>query len=267
MSRKLMSIFVVFFAIVICGCSTVSPEFGGDGISPSSRGKMKSDFVGWKFKADNGVELMVREYIPSWVPWKIPLVVYLHGAGQNGFDNESQLDDSVGSIHSFMQGRDDYKAVILAPQCPIGVYWRDEAVLEALKELISKVSEDTACVDPDRICVTGFSMGGDATWQLALRWPELMTTIVPVCGGPLVSMESDVPNIPANMSDLNIWAFNNFDDGVVRPNYAKGIFGSLWSMDNGDHLNFTEYVEGGHSPKAVYSNRNILIWMMSVKRR
>ena len=236
-------------------------------IYPSSKSTLEDEFRGFRYTAPNGVELMAREYIPELGQRKVPLIVYLHGAGQNGNDNESQLDDSVGCIHAFMQGRDDYKAVILAPQCPVGVYWRDPDVLDALKSLIEKIVDGSPFIDDNRICVTGFSMGGDASWKLGLAYPDLMTTLVPVCGGPLASMEPDIPDVPSEMADLNIWAFNNYNDGTVRPNYAKRVFAQLWGMSDGDHLNFTEYLEGGHSPKQVYSDRNVLIWIINASRR
>ena len=250
--------------LVLCGCVTTSIN---NSVIPASSTVLKQKFSEVKYTASNDVNMMIRVYYPDISgPRTFPLIVYLHGAGQNGFDNEKQLDDSVGCLYSFTYDREDYKSVILIPQCPDGVYWRDEDMLEALKELIETFS-DHPLIDKDRIYITGFSMGGDASWKLALNYPELMSTIIPVCGGPLTSMEPDIPNVPTGMENLNIWAFNNFDDGVVRPSYSKRIFGELWTISDGEHLNFTEYISGGHNPKQVYTNRDILIWMLSTKRR
>lgn len=249
-------------AVVVCGCTT----FNGS-VIPTDAQTLKSKFIKGEFKASNGVVMQVRTYLPEMTtPRKFPLLVYLHGAGQNGDDNTSQLDDSVGCLYSFTFDREEYKAVIVVPQCPAGVYWRNEEMLEALKELVEYYVDNPA-IDEDRIYITGFSMGGDASWKLALAYPDLMSTIVPVCGGPLASMEPDIPDVPDEMADLNIWAFNNFNDGVVRPNYSKRIFAKLWDLSDGDHLNFTEYLEGSHNAKQVYKDRNILIWMLSTKRR
>jgi len=253
----------MLLSTLLCGC--VGFNFDGT-VYPTSRDVLKSEFREFQYSATNGVKMMVREYIPDIVQHKVPLIIYLHGAGQNGADNESQLDDSVGCIHSFMQGRDDYKSVILVPQCPAGVYWRDRSMLLSLKDLIEKVLRDSPFIDEDRVCITGFSMGGDASWKLGLEYPELMTTLVPVCGGPLANMEPDIPNVPESMAYLNVWAFNNYNDSVVRPNYSKRIFAKLWDITDGDNLNFTEYLEGGHSPNQVYQDRNVLIWIVNSKR-
>ena len=260
---KKLLLAVALLAALLSGCTT----FNGT-VYPTSSAVLKTEFGQYAYEAQNGVTMQVRTFVPSIDAMKkIPLVVYLHGAGQNGSDNERQLDDAVGCLHSFSAERDDYKAAILVPQCPEGVYWRDPQMLEALVNLIEDFKEASPFVDEDRIYVTGFSMGGDATWKLALEDPTLMSTAMPVCGGPLASMEPDIPDIPDEMADINIWAFNNFDDGVVRPNYAKRIFAVLWNLSDGDHLNFTENVDGGHNAKSVYTNHNVLIWLFNTRRR
>ena len=256
---------IPMFLLILSSCiGCVS--FDGS-VIPATSMRLKEEFSPAVYEAPNGVSLATRTYYPSMdSPRKFPLIVYLHGAGQNGSDNEKQLDDGVGCLYSFTADRDDYKSVILAPQCPANVYWRDEDILEALKSLIEHYAEHPY-IDEDRVLITGFSMGGDASWKLALAYPTLMTTIVPVCGGPLASMEPDIPDVPSEMVDLNIWAFNNFDDGVVRPAYSKRIFGQLWSISDGENLNFTERVSGGHNAKYVYQDRDVLIWMLSTRRR
>ena len=263
MRRSIVGKFIACFilSLVCAGCIT---SFDGT-IIPSSTSTLKTEFSPSTYKASNGVTLMVRTYYPELEARKFPLIVYLHGAGQNGSDNEQQLDDSVGCLYAFSHDRDDYKAVILVPQCPAGVYWRDEGPLEALIELIETTAQHEL-IDEDRIYITGFSMGGDASWKIALAKPNMPTTIIPVCGGPLVSMEPDIPDVPDEMTSLNIWAFNNFDDGVVRPTYSKRIMSKIWESDPKETHNFTEFVSGGHNPKQVYRNRDVLIWMMSTKR-
>lgn len=248
--------------VAITGCIT---SLDGT-IIPASSATLEHEMMEGVYKAPNDVQMTFRVYIPNdAMPNSIPLIVYLHGAGQNGDDNKRQLDGGVGCLYSFTSCRDDYKSMIAVPQCPTGVYWRDDDMLEALKDFIIAMAENPV-VDKDRIYITGFSMGGDASWKLALNYPDLMTTIVPVCGGPLASMEPDIPDVPAEMTSLNIWAFNNFDDGVVRPAYSKRIFGELWSESDSEHLNFTLNVSGGHNGEKVFKNRDVWIWMLSTRK-
>lgn len=233
---------------------------------PASSSEMKSKFSEAKYVAENGVAMMFRYFVPPvGEHQKVPLIIYLHGAGQNGDDNICQLDRGVGCLYSFMKGREDYQAILVAPQCPVGVYWRNEDVLEALKQMIEYFAKHSY-VDETRIYITGFSMGGDAAWQLALKYPFLMTTIIPVCGGPMVNMKQEIPHVPTAMVDLNIWAFNNFDDPIVRPNFSKCVISQLWIFNDADNINFTENISGGHNGEAVFRNRDVWIWMFSTHR-
>jgi len=109
-------------------------------------------------------------------------------------------------------------------------------------------------------------MGGDASWKLALKIPSKISTIMPICGGPLESMEPDRPDVPEDIAKVNIWAFNNFDDAIVRPNYSKYMFSKIWSYDINDNLNFTENIDGGHDATDVYRNRKYMIWLLSTKK-
>ena len=259
MTKTLLTIVLCF---TIAGC--IAPA--DDKIVPTPSSKLEHEMAKGTYKASNGMQMAFRVYIPSHAALSsIPLVVYLHGAGQNGYDNRRQLDKNVGCLHSFIVDNDSYKSMIAIPQCPAGIYWRDGRMLEALRDFILALAKNPI-VDKDRIYITGFSMGGDAAWKLALNYPDLMATIVPVCGGPLESMEPDIPNVPIEMASLNIWAFNNIDDTVVCPTYSKRIFSDLWRRNASNKLNFTINISGGHSAEKIYENKDILTWMMSTRK-
>ena len=160
-----------------------------------------------------------------------------------------------------------YDSIVIAPQCPTNMYWRDEKALDALKDFIDYVIDTCPGADPWRIHMTGFSMGGDGTWKMALNNPETFASIVPVCGGPLASMEPDNPEIRYELCNVNIWAFNSFDDQLVGPAYAKKIMSQIWNWVPEDNSkNFTLFPHGGHSSEKAYSDRDVLIWMLSQSR-
>lgn len=53
---------------------------------------------------------------------KYPLVLFLHGAGERGNDNERQLTHG-GQMFLNPVNREKYPAFVLVPQCPAGSYW------------------------------------------------------------------------------------------------------------------------------------------------
>jgi predicted peptidase len=194
----------------------------------------------------------------------VPLVVFLHGGGQRGSDNVRQLNEcDVGHVVSY--ALDYRKAAVLIPQCPSGVEWVDENMVGVLTRLISAVmSDNSLCVNPDRVYIAGFSMGGYGTWKLLLEKPEMFAAAVPVCGGPLSTRPRDIPVVPDATKSVSVWAFNNYDDDVVQNVYSKNVMSALWSGETSDSR-YTELREG-HSDEYVFSDFAVMRWLFSKRR-
>src|SRR6266705_2976151 len=104
-----------------------------------------------------------------------PLVLFLHGAGERG--TNLQRVAIHGPPKLVKQGK-EFPFIIIAPQCPEGDRWHDDALLELLDHAIREYA-----VDKNRVYLTGLSMGGFGTWKLAVAHPELFAAIVPICDG------------------------------------------------------------------------------------
>jgi predicted peptidase len=118
---------------------------------------------------------------------KIPLVIFLHGSGERGNDNEAQLK---WGVMNFASDEDmiHYPAFVIAPQCPSNMSWsnfnRDRnstqmsllpsptKPMQLLIELIDKLKK-TLRIDTTRIYITGLSMGGFGTYDAIMRYPKL----------------------------------------------------------------------------------------------
>ena len=93
-----------------------------------------------------------------------PLIIYLHGAGERGQNEEHLYKHGIPKL--IREGR-EFPAIILSPQCPGDFVWNN--VVRELKEMIDKVVEQFE-VKPDRISITGSSMGGFGTFEMALTY-------------------------------------------------------------------------------------------------
>src|SRR6056297_2771582 len=84
----------------------------------------KSDLVDFPAKSDNGTEIGCRLLRPETVEAdrRYPLVVFLHGAGERGDDNDAQLKHGVAEFH---RRRETNPCFLLAPQCPTEQRWVD----------------------------------------------------------------------------------------------------------------------------------------------
>ena len=110
------------------------------------------------------------------------LVICLHGHSACGSDNERQLrkEGVRGSTRFFMQSGSG--AIILAPQCPEDLKWRNGRMIETLRDLISLYEDQ---VDKSRIYILGDSLGGGGTWAMAAAYPGLFAAAMPAVSIPV----------------------------------------------------------------------------------
>lgn len=111
---------------------------------------------------------------------KMPLLVFLHGAGERG-NGTDQLDRvKKHGIPQYISNGAEYPAYVLCPQCPENMIWNN--IVFSLKSLIDNIVEQYN-IDTDRICITGISMGGYGTWEMGILYPDYFSAIAPICGG------------------------------------------------------------------------------------
>lgn len=110
----------------------------------------------------------------------LPLLIYLHGAGERGRNFDHIYRHGIPKL--IKQGL-DINAVVLFPQCPAGFIWNN--MVKELKTIIDSVVEEYG-IQKDRIVLTGSSMGGYGTWEMAMCYPEMFAAIAPVAGGGVV---------------------------------------------------------------------------------
>lgn len=203
---------------------------------------------------------------------KYPLVIFLHGAGERGSDNEAQLKWGVMAFATD-EMMTMHPAIVVAPQCPVGISWSNvsranssrtmtlkddpskpmQLVRELIQQLIKK-----APVDPNRIYITGLSMGGFGTFDAIERYPDLFAAAMPVCGGGDTSRAASIAHIP-------IWIVHGSEDATVNPVYSVDMLQAL--MNAGAHPGFTMVPETGHfSWLAAYNNKLAIEWMFRQRK-
>lgn len=180
---------------------------------------------------------------------KNPLLIHLNGAGSRG--------DSIApcvNTQSVVNGPKvfpSYPFLTVVPLCSTDT-WHD--LWEHLEELVRFLA-DQPYVDRKRIYLTGGSMGGYATWQLAMSMPEYFAAIAPVCGGGMYWNARRIVNIP-------IWAFHGGKDPVVFPEESQKMVDAV--NKRGGNARLTVYPENGHDAWTdTYSNPELYRWFLS----
>jgi len=178
-----------------------------------------------------------------------PLLMFLHGAGERG-DN-LELVKVHGPAKLIEQGR-DYPFIVVSPQCPAGQWWTEKT--DTLMALLDEI-ESKYAVDPDRIYLTGLSMGGFGTWTLATRHPERFAAIAPICGGGDWYLADRLKNVP-------VWAFHGAQDSVVPLVLSETMVQAVEKV--GGNAKLTVYPEANHdSWTATYDNPELYDWLLS----
>ena len=179
-----------------------------------------------------------------------PLVLFLHGLGERGKNLE--LVKKHGLAKAIEQGT-RYPFIVVSPQCPDDEWWN----VLALEALLDHVAEKYR-VDPDRIYVTGLSMGGYGTWALAQRHPERYAAVVPICGGGEVRHAPELRNLP-------LWAFHGAKDFTVPLKRSQEMIDAIKAAGGSPQL--TIYPEGGHNVwDETYAKPELWTWLLAQKR-
>jgi poly(3-hydroxybutyrate) depolymerase len=117
-----------------------------------------------------------------------PLVVALHGAGSNhrhmlrrvfGLDNRPGETDEEASRNELPFP--EVPAIVVAPYGRGEVMGYDGLGEQDVLRVIADVRRAYE-IAPDRVSLTGLSMGGGGTWTIGLHHPELFAALAPVCG-------------------------------------------------------------------------------------
>jgi predicted peptidase len=217
---------------------------------------------------DKGDTLNYRMLYPDYDTLrKYPLVIFLHGSGERGNDNDAQLKWGVINFATD-EMMVKHPAIVIAPQCPDEMSWSNfsrsnnntmmtlqpqpskpmQLVMELIRQLIKNMPVDT-----NRIYITGLSMGGYGTYDAIERYPNLFAAAMPVCGGGDVSKAATIAHIP-------IWIFHGAEDAAVNPIYSLDMAQALTKA--GAHPGLTMYPETGHfSWLAAYSDMNAMEWL------
>ena len=202
---------------------------------------------------------------------RYPLVIFLHGAGERGDDNLSQLK-YLPTWMAEAKARQAFPCFVLAPQCRDDQKWADVdwdavestpqsptpsvdmlAVIAALEDTLRREP-----VDPSRIYLTGLSMGGYGSWDLAARMPDRFAAVLPICGG------GDEATA-AKIKDLPIWCFHGDADTAVRVERSRTMIEALRAA--GGTPKYSELPGVGHdSWTPAYRDPDVLAWLFAQKK-
>lgn len=218
----------------------------------------------------------------EWIPYRLfvpksydaakkyPMILFLHGAGERGNDNEAQL------VHAEVLGlvADEAAAArrscfLVAPQCPAGHRWvevpwnqkkphhtpvQPSVPMRLTLELLDSLEKEFS-IDPARRYLTGLSMGGYGSFDACLRRPGYFAAAVPICGGADDSRAKE-------MVGTSFWIFHGGNDSVVPVGRSRSIYHLLKAA--GGNAKYTEYPGIDHNAwTKAYQEPGLAEWLFA----
>ena len=199
-----------------------------------------------------------------------PVHLFLHGAGERGNDNVSQLVHG-GKLFLKKENREQYNSWVIFPQAQKNDWWGykepykfDYNVKESkAMSLVVKLMDDFTQrkdVNPNKVFVSGLSMGGMGTFVILNLRPEMFAAATPICG------DGD-PSLVSNYSKkVPVWIFHGSDDTVVSPKKSLKMAKAI--IENGGSPKITFYENVGHdSWNNAFAEKNFLKWIHSKSKK
>jgi pimeloyl-ACP methyl ester carboxylesterase len=179
-----------------------------------------------------------------------PLLFFLHGKGELGSDLKKVRIHGPPKI---VAAGDELPFVVVSPQSPqIGWNVRE---LNALLDEVMKLHR----IDPDRVYLTGLSMGGSGTWEFAAAYPDRFAAIVPICG-------KGEPDDAGKLKGIPVWAFHGALDKTVRPKHSQIMVKAIQKA--GGNAKLTIYPNTNHdSWTQTYNNPGLYKWLLQHRRK
>ena len=205
------------------------------------------------FYAADGYRMNFEVYTPDSFEQNLPMIVFLHGAGERGRNIEHLARHAIPRM---LENGAQLPAVVLCPQCPADCVW--DNVPFDVKEIIDFAAA-RYFADPSRISLTGCSMGGFGTWAVGMAFPAFFCALAPVAGGGLSWRTPNLVKTPVH-------AWHGDSDTAVPPVYAELIVNSLLAA--GGDAQLTLLPGRGHNDgiNEAYESWGIVQWLLAQRR-
>lgn len=223
-----------------------------------------------------GVAYPYEIYVPAGysTAQQWPVILFLHGAGERGSDRLLQTSNALGA--AIRRAPSAYPAIVIFPQVPNDSTWVGTPSQVAMTALDNAMAEFR--IDPDRVYLTGLSMGGNGTWHLAYRFPERFAAIAPICAfvtalgrgmfkAAVPTDSGDVyQTLARRVAKLPTWIFHGEIDQPVPVAQSRQAAEAIRKA--GGDVRYTEFLGMDHNVwDATYASPQFITWLFAQRRK
>ena len=217
-------------------------------------GETKTGFVN-KIHKDKDGDAKYVVFVPHGYTGEkpVPLILFLHGAGERGVDGLAPVTQGIGNGGIKLKNNEKtFPFFVVFPQCKPKSSWKaggpDSDRALAILADVQKAYK----IDDKRLYLTGLSLGGSGTWSLAAAHPDKWAAIAPICGSADPETVSKIKHIPT-------WCFCGDKDGGIDKNRA--MIKALKAA--GGEPRYSEYPFVGHNSwDSAYVTPELYTWFL-----
>jgi len=216
-------------------------------------------FVEKVHRGPDGAEAKYAIYVPSAYDGtkSVPAILYLHGSGPRGSDGRAHLATGLAKV--LRERHPDFPFLAVFPQARAGEDWQAGGPGARRGLAILAEAEKEYRIDPDRVALTGVSMGGAGTWSLAAAEPGRWSAIVPVSHGGDAATAGKLVGVPC-------WCFHGAADKMIPPQQSRDMVEAIAKA--GGRPLYQELAGVGHNDCAerVYASPDLVEWLLLQNR-
>jgi len=203
-----------------------------------------------------------------------PVILFLHGAGERGGDRLLQTSNALGA--AIRHAPSAYPAIVVLPQVPNDSSWVGVPSQVAMTALDNAMAEFR--IDPDRVYLTGISMGGNGTWHIAYNNPGRFAAIAPICGfvttivgkrwKAAVPVDTGDPyeTLARRIAKVPTWIFHGEIDGNIPVEQSRQAAEAIRKA--GGDVKYTEFLGMDHNVwDATYASPAFITWLFAQRRK
>lgn len=192
-------------------------------------------------------------------PW--PAILFLHGSGERGDDGLVQTEVGIGT--AIRKRRDRVPAVVIMPQCRRDDVWWSPKMTKMVLAAMNATGREYH-LDPNRIYLTGLSLGGGGCWHFGALLSDQLAAIAPICAISDEQMGFKQPLAP-KLTGAPIWAYHGVADKRVPVESSRKMAREIKAA--GGDIRLIEYPAGTHFIwNRVYEDHEFWRWLFAQRR-
>lgn len=194
---------------------------------------------------------------------ELPLVVFLHGSGDDDYDSRWLTSHGLPAVLLFDEPPTDTPFALLAPQASPGTSWDMGRQPETVIALIDTVV-DRHGLDRERVSLTGLSMGGYGAWHLATRFPDRFASVASISGSGYGSTQLPADLDVCRLAGVDLRGYHGSADLISLPD-LNGQVVDAWEERCDAPIDFRILQGLGHFETfdRVYRDPALYEWLLT----